>query len=210
MELIHKYFTDLSTTQIAQFEQLDILYKNWNAKINLISRKDIDNLYERHILHSLALAAIMPDLKSGTEIIDLGTGGGFPGVPLAVLYPNVHFHLIDGTGKKIMVVNEIVQALGLKNVTAKQVRAEEWKGNKVDFVVTRAVAQLDKLILWTKPLLKQQQSHSYPNGLFAWKGGKIHEEMKAVEDNEYMELFPLIEIFEETYFEEKYLLYVQG
>ena len=210
MELIHKYFTDLSSTQVAQFEQLDSLYKNWNTKINLISRKDIENLYERHILHSLALAAIMPDLKDGTEIIDLGTGGGFPGVPLAILYPEVQFHMIDGTGKKIMVVNEVIEALKLTNATAKQIRAEEWKGAKVDFVVSRAVAQLDKLIPWIKPLLKKKQLHAYPNGLFAWKGGNIHQEMEAIDQGEYMELFPISEIFEEDYFQGKYIVYVQG
>ncbi len=210
MEIIHKYFTELSEEQERQFKQLASLYEVWNSRINLISRKDIENLYERHVLHSLVLSAVMPELKSGTEILDLGTGGGFPGIPLAILLPEVQFYLIDGTGKKIMVVNEIAAELGLKNVQAHHVRAEEWKGAKVDFVVSRAVAPLDQLLNWSRPLLKKKEQNAYPNGLFAWKGGSIKEELKSIGKGEYRELIPISDFFEEDYFLEKFLVYVQG
>jgi len=144
METILSYFPDLSEKQQNQFQQLEALYKEWNQKINVISRKDIDNLYIRHVLHSLAIPPVVR-FRSGADILDLGTGGGFPGIPLAILYPEVNFTLIDGTRKKITVVKEVADAIGLTNVTARQIRAEELKG-KFDFVVTRAVARLDKLI----------------------------------------------------------------
>lgn len=209
MELIRKYFPTLTTLQLEQLEQLDPLYTEWNAKINLISRKDIQNLYERHILHSMALAQVV-EFNDGAAVLDLGTGGGFPGIPLAILFPAVQFTLIDGKGKKIMVVKEIATAIGLQNVVAKHVRAEELKGRKFDFVVSRAVASLDKLLPYTRRLLKKKQQHAYPNGLFALKGGAIQAEMEALENEEYIELFPLSELFEEAFYEEKFLVYVQG
>lgn len=209
MKIIQKYFEGLSEQQEAQLTALPALYKEWNAKINVISRKDIDNLYERHILHAMALS-LVTNFKDGAHVIDLGTGGGMPGIPLAILFPNVQFSLIDGTGKKITVVKAIAEELGLKNVLAKQIRIEEWKGAKADFVVTRAVARLDKLIPWTQRVLKEQQLHAYPNGLFALKGGNIQVEIDELANEEYIELFPLADLFEEDFFSEKFLVYVQG
>ncbi|MEM1326848.1 MAG: 16S rRNA (guanine(527)-N(7))-methyltransferase RsmG [Bacteroidota bacterium] len=209
MQLIRQYFPNLGQQQIAQFEALEELYKDWNSKINVISRKDIDNLYERHILHALSLGIVV-QFDPGAHIVDLGTGGGIPGIPLAILFPEANFTLIDGTGKKIRVVQDIIEQIGLQNSRAQQVRAEEWKGRKFDFVVTRAVATLDKLLPWTHHLLSKKQRHAYPNGLFALKGGKVYEEIKALPNNEYTEVFPLAEIFDLEYYEEKYLVYVQG
>ncbi len=209
MKIIQKYFEGLSEQQIAQLTALKPLYTEWNAKINVISRKDIDNLYERHILHSMALA-LVTEFNDGAHIIDLGTGGGMPGIPLAILFPNVEFSLIDGTRKKISVVQAIAEEIDLKNVTAKQVRVEEWKGQKADFVVTRAVARLDKLIPWTQQVIKNKQQHGYPNGLFALKGGNIQAEIDELHNEEYVELFPLADLFEEDFYAEKFLVYVQG
>lgn len=209
MEIIRKYFPTLSDRQYQQLEQLAPLYTEWNTKINVISRKDIQNLYERHILHALSFG-LVTDFNDGAEILDLGTGGGIPGIPLAILFPEVQFTLIDGTGKKILVVNEIIQTLGLTNAIGKQVRAEDWKGKKFDFVVSRAVAKLSKLIPYTQRLLKRKQQHAYPNGLFALKGGNIQAEIEELEQEEYIEFFPLSDLFEETYYEEKFLVYVQG
>lgn len=209
LALIQTYFPKLSEQQLSQLSTLDELYKEWNSQINVISRKDIDNLYERHILHALALGIII-QFEAGADIVDLGTGGGLPGIPLAILFPKVNFTLIDGTGKKIKVVNDIIERIGLTNARAQQVRAEEWKGKKFDFVVSRAVANLDKLIPWSRRLLKKQQRHPYPNGLFALKGGDIEAEIKALVEREYTEVFPLEELFDLPYYEEKYLVYVQG
>ncbi len=209
MQAILKYFPNLSEQQVQQFEQLQPLYTDWNEKVNVISRKDIDNLYLRHVLHSLAIAKMFA-FKNGAEILDLGTGGGFPGIPLAILYPTVQFKLIDGTGKKIRVVNEIAEALGLKNVNAEQVRAEELKGQRFDFVITRAVARLEKLVMWSFPLIKNKQQHAIPNGLIAWKGGDISEEVKEVSKQEYVEQYPIKDYFKEEMYLDKCLVYVQG
>lgn len=208
MQLIRKYFPELGEEQVRLLEQLGPLYQDWNQKINLISRKDIDNLYDHHILHSLAIAKIIR-FKPGAEILDLGTGGGLPGIPLAILFPDVQFTLIDGTRKKIMVVEDIIQQLGLKNATARQIRAEELKG-KFDFVVCRAVASLDKLLMWSRRLLKYQQQHALPNGLITLKGGNIKAEIKALPKGEYAEATPLSNFFKEEYYQEKYVVYVQG
>lgn len=208
MDIIKKYFPNLSPTQMQQFEQLQPLYRDWNQKINVISRKDIDNLYERHILHSLAIAKLYTFLP-GAEILDLGTGGGFPGIPLAIFYPETQFTLIDGTGKKIRVVEEVKTALGLTNVHAKQIRAEELK-HHFDFVVSRAVTQLDQLINWSFRLLKKKQQHAIPNGLIALKGGKVQSEIKTLPRKEYVEVDPISNFFEEDFFKEKYVVYVQG
>lgn len=209
MEILQKYFPKLSEKQLQQFAQLKPLYEEWNQKINVISRKDIDNLEDRHILHSLAIVSVVR-FRTGAQILDLGTGGGFPGIPLAIFYPNVQFKLIDGTGKKIRVANEIIEALGLKNVTAEQVRAEELKKQKFDFVVCRAVASLEKLRLWSARLLKRKQNHALPNGLLTLKGGDIESEIKELPKGEYVEAYPIPDFFEEAIFEDKYVVYVQG
>ncbi len=208
MNLLLKYFPNLTETQLRQFEQLPDLYRAWNDKINVISRKDIDNIVERHILHALAIAKVVTFVP-GAEILDLGTGGGFPGIPLAILFPKTRFTLIDGTGKKIKVVNEVIEAIGLENAKAKHSRSEEIK-HHFDFVVCRAVASLDKLINWSFRLLKKKQSHAIPNGLITLKGGNIQSEIRALPRKEYIEIYPVSKYFEEEYFEEKCVVYVQG
>ncbi len=208
MELIEQYFSRLKPEQIDQFSALWELYHEWNTKINVISRKDIDNLYLHHVLHSLAIDKYQ-HFKSGTKVMDLGTGGGFPGIPLAILLPEVKFDLIDGTKKKITVCNEVITALGLENVKAFQKRAEEHKG-KYDFVVTRAVATIDKLVMWSRRLLSHDHKNSQPNGLIALKGGNIREEMKLLHRSEYTEVVPIQDYFQEEFFAEKYVVYVQG
>ena len=207
MQIIQDYFPELSSEQLDQFAQLEELYRDWNQKINVISRKDIDNLYTRHVLHSLAIARMVSFLPDA-EVLDLGTGGGFPGIPLAILFPETKFTLIDGTKKKIFVVNEVARSINLTNVQARQIRAEELKA-KFDFIVTRAVASLDKLLLWSQKLIKKQQNHAWPNGLIALKGGNIEAEVKAIPKHEYVDIMPVLDIFEEPYFEKKYLVYVQ-
>ena len=208
MQNILSFFPKLSATQKDQFEQLLPLYKDWNDKINVISRKDIDNLYEHHVLHSLAIARLI-EFKPGSTILDLGTGGGFPGIPLAIFYPKVQFTLIDGTRKKIHVVEEVAKALNLNNVIALQKRAEEFKGKRFDFVVTRAVANLEKLLSWTQKLIKIKDQHGLPNGLIALKGGKLNEEIKALSLGEVSEVYPISDFFDLDYFKEKYIVYVQ-
>lgn len=208
MEIIREYFPQLTEKQIQQFSLLGDLYTDWNSKINVISRKDIENLYERHILHSLAIAKFIK-FRSGSKIVDLGTGGGFPGIPLAILFPNVQFTLIDGTGKKITVVNAVAEAIGLENAVGLQARAEELK-MRFDFVVTRAVATLDKLRPWTQRLVHQKDVHPIPNGLIALKGGRINGEIATLGKGTYVETYPLSNYFKEEFFEEKYLVYVQA
>jgi 16S rRNA (guanine527-N7)-methyltransferase len=210
MQLIEKYFPSLTDEQRHRFATLDGIYRDWNAKVNLISRKDIDHLYEHHVLHSLAIAKLL-EFKPGAEIVDVGTGGGFPGIPLAILMPEVRFHLIDSMMKKIKVVQDVIEQLGLKNATAQQVRAEELKNARYDFVVTRAVAELNQLRLWTIPrLLKTKESHPVPNGLIALKGGNIREEIKGLPKGEYVETTPVSDFFQEEYFKEKFVVYLQG
>jgi 16S rRNA (guanine527-N7)-methyltransferase len=208
MELIKKYFPGLDDTQLRQFQQLEQIYRDWNERVNLISRKDIENLYERHVLHSLAIAKVF-QFEDGAEILDVGTGGGFPGVPLAILFPQVQFLMIDGTLKKIKVVQEVIQQLGLQNARAQQVRAEELKKQRFDFVVTRAVAPLPQLLTWCGRLAKEKHRHSMPNGLIALKGGNLKTEIKALPKGEYTEVYPIAGFFEEPYFEEKFVVYVQ-
>ncbi len=207
MELIRKYFPDLNEQQLEQFAALEDLYREWNEKINVISRKDIDNLYLHHVLHSLAIARFI-QFKPGTKIIDLGTGGGFPGIPLAIIFPECHFTLVDSIKKKIAVVDAIVEGLGLSNVETKNARVEELK-DKCDFVVTRAVAKIDKLLPWSRRVLAKQQTNMYPNGLIALKGD-MKEEIKLLPKFEYKEVIHINRYFNEFYFEEKYLVYVQG
>ncbi|HQU60614.1 MAG TPA: 16S rRNA (guanine(527)-N(7))-methyltransferase RsmG [Saprospiraceae bacterium] len=208
MEIILKYFPKLTESQRDQFAQLGPLFREWNDKINVISRKDIDNLYAHHILHSMALAKVIT-FKSGADILDLGTGGGLPGIPLAILFPETQFTLIDGTRKKILVVEEISQAIGLTNVKAQHIRAEEVK-QRFDFVVSRAVASLDKLVEWSFPLIKKKQQHALPNGLLTLKGGDIKAEIKALARGSYAEIFQLSEFFKEEYYLEKFAIYVQA
>lgn len=206
MELILKYFGDFSPAQIEQFGMLKELYSEWNEKINVISRKDIDSLYERHVLHSLTIAAQVPFVP-GLEIIDIGTGGGFPGIPLAIFFPDVHFCLYDSIAKKIKVVNEVASALGLKNLEAHHGRVENIKGRKFDFAVSRAVAPLKDLWQWSKPLLKNEKKiEDYKNGLICLKGGDLTEEIAQSGLRPYStEIFG---IFPQEIFKEKYMLYV--
>ena len=207
MELIHKYFPDLTEIQIAQFAQLGDLYKEWNDKINVISRKDIDNIYLHHVLHSLAIAKVMK-FKDGTQVLDLGCGGGFPGIPMAIMFPKVQFTLIDGTRKKILVVNEVAQAIGLTNAKGLHVRAEEHK-EQYDFVITRAVALVEKLVNWTDKLIHNKHKNTFPNGIIALKGGKVKEEIAQTTNKVYSEVYPIKDIFEEEYYGEKFVIYIQ-
>lgn len=209
MDLILKYFPTLSDSQKAHFEQLDPLYRDWNAKINVISRKDIDNLYLHHVLHSLAIAKVVT-FKPGAAVLDIGTGGGFPGIPLAILFPETHFTLVDSIGKKIKVVQEVSEAIGLKNVTALHQRVEDFKKPQFDFAVTRAVASLDKLYPWSARLIKNKEQHVLPNGLIALKGGMVEEEINNLPRDSYTEIYPLSDFFSEPYFQEKFAVYVQA
>jgi len=209
MELIKKYFPDLTGNQLSQLAALGVLYQDWNAKVNLISRKDIENLYERHVLHSLAIAKVF-HFKAGSNILDVGTGGGFPGIPLAILFPEVKFHLIDGTLKKIKVVQDVIEKVGVANASAQQVRAEELKKRKFDFVVTRAVAVLPQLKVWTQNLYNELERNNMPNGLIALKGGNIQEEINTLPKGEYTELYPVSDYFDEPSFVEKYIVYLQA
>jgi 16S rRNA (guanine527-N7)-methyltransferase len=208
MDLIKKYFDNLSALQVSRFEKLDSLYRFWNNQINVISRKDIDNLYTHHVLHSLALAKVMT-LKAGSKVLDLGTGGGFPGIPLAILYPETQFLLVDSIAKKIKVAGEVALALELDNVRVKAERAENIR-EKFDFVVTRAVATADKLCEWSKNLLSGKSIHSFPNGIWAYKGiTNLEEECGTLPKNFHTETFPMSKFFKEEFFETKALLYIQ-
>lgn len=208
MDTILKYFPDLSEQQIQQLSQLGDLYKDWNSKINVISRKDIDNIYLHHVLHSMALAKVF-QFEPGSKVMDLGTGGGFPGIPLAILFPEVDFFLVDSIGKKIKVTQEVADAVGLQNVRSKQIRAEE-VNEKFDFVVTRAVAVLPKLVNWTKKVISGKHQHGTPNGIWALKGiDRATEEAEALGKNAYSEIYPMSDLFEEEFFETKCIVYVQ-
>ena len=206
LEVITRYFTDFSDLQISRFTALGQVYKEWNEKINVISRKDIDSLYEKHVLHSLAIAAVFK-FTSGIEIIDIGTGGGFPGIPLAIAFPDVQFHLVDSIGKKLKVVNEVVQALQLKNVTTQHIRAEEIKNRKFDFAVSRAVAPLKDLWQWSSPLLiNKKKIDTFKNGLICMKGGDLTQEIR--ESRLKPQIREIAGLFKEAFFREKYLLYI--
>jgi 16S rRNA (guanine527-N7)-methyltransferase len=208
MEILLKYFPDLTAKQIAQFEQLLPLYQDWNSKINVVSRKDIDELYERHVLHSLAIAKVAKFVE-GTSILDLGTGGGFPTIPLAIFFPEVQFTAVDSIGKKIKVVNEVAQSIGLENVTGIHSRVEDIK-TRHDFIVSRAVAELQQLISWSRKLIKIKHINNVPNGYWILKGGNIKEEIKTLGNREYVDKYPIPKLYKEAFFEEKYVLYVQG
>ncbi|WP_448825910.1 16S rRNA (guanine(527)-N(7))-methyltransferase RsmG [Capnocytophaga bilenii] len=205
MEIINKYFPQLSEEQQRQFVQLKPLYEEWNAKINVISRKDMGDFYERHVLHSLAIAKRITFAK-GTEILDVGTGGGFPGIPLAVYFPECSFTLVDSIGKKIKVVQEVVNALGLKNVIARQIRAEELKGN-YDFVVSRAVTQMKDFVPWVRGKLKKQSHNELANGILYLKGGDLTEELASFEKAEVTDIS---KYFEESFFETKKIVYLSN
>jgi 16S rRNA (guanine527-N7)-methyltransferase len=209
MDIILKYFPNLSITQKSQFEALGPLYEEWNAKINVISRKDIENLYQNHILHSLAIAKYI-NFKGGSKIVDLGTGGGFPGIPLAIFFPEVQFLLVDSIGKKLTVVNEVSQAIKLDNVQTHHGRIEEIKKQQFDFVVTRAVATLDKIVPWTQSKISTKHINPLPNGLIALKGmNNIKEEIRNAGRGIYADITPISEYFEEEFFEEKCIVYAQ-
>jgi 16S rRNA (guanine527-N7)-methyltransferase len=207
LALITKYFSDFTDVQLQQFAALDELYTDWNSKINVISRKDVDGLYEKHVLHSLAIAAAF-EFQPGSNIVDLGTGGGFPGIPLAIFFPEVQFLLVDSIGKKIKVVDAVAQAIGLKNVTTRHSRIEEIKDKRFDLVVSRAVAPLKDLWKWSKPLLKKPVPNSTTQspGLICLKGGDLATEIS--ESGCRPRVMEIYEIFAEEYFKEKYMLYV--
>ena len=204
MEEILKYFTYLTDKQKQQFAALFDLYKDWNEKINVISRKDIDNLYLHHVLHSLAIAKAV-SFRPGTRILDFGTGGGFPGIPLAILFPETQFKMIDGTGKKIRVVNEVATAIGLENVEAVHLRGEEEKG-KYDFVVSRAVMPLPDLMKIMKKNVGKEQRNSLPNGVICLKGGNVEGEMRPFK--KIAEATEITNWFDEDWFKEKFVIYV--
>ncbi|HEY6062451.1 MAG TPA: 16S rRNA (guanine(527)-N(7))-methyltransferase RsmG [Chitinophagaceae bacterium] len=229
MEIILKYFTEFSEEQLRQLKLLGGLYKEWNEKINVISRKDIDRLYEKHVLHSLSIAAVF-EFADGTEIMDLGTGGGFPGIPLAIYFPQVKFHLVDSIAKKLKVVEAIAETIGLKNVTTRHSRAEDIKNRRYDYIVSRAVAPLKDLWRWSKPLLKhlpagqagnvqgtgykaqetsnqQPATSNIPPGLICLKGGDLAHEIQ--ESHTKPRVMEIVEIFPEEFFKDKTILYVQ-
>lgn len=204
MDIILKYFPNLSEVQQQQFTALYDLYTDWNSKINVISRKDITNLYEHHVLHSLGIAKVM-QFRPETTVMDLGTGGGFPGIPLAILFPETHFHLVDSIGKKVKVANEIANAIGLKNVTTRHCRAEEEK-QLFDFVVSRAVMPLTDLLKIIRKNIKKEQHNALPNGLICLKGGELEREVMPVKHQTLM--YDLKDYFEEEFFETKKVVYV--
>jgi len=204
MDIILKYFPNLSEVQQQQFAALYDLYTDWNSKINVISRKDITNLYEHHVLHSLGIAKVM-QFRPETTVMDLGTGGGFPGIPLAILFPETHFHLVDSIGKKVKVATEIANAIGLKNVTTRHCRAEEEK-QLFDFVVSRAVMPLADLLKIIRKNIKKEQHNALPNGLICLKGGELEREVMLVKHQTLM--YDLKDYFEEEFFETKKVVYV--
>lgn len=202
-EIVFKYFPNLSEEQQAQYRLLEELYKDWNQKINVVSRKDIDELYLRHVLHSLGIAKIQT-FNDGASIMDVGTGGGFPGVPLAIMFPKVHFTLVDSIGKKIKVVDEVVQGLNLNNVTTINSRVEEVKG-QFDFIVSRAVAAMPTFTHWVKGKIKKESLHDRKNGILYLKGGDLSDELK---DYRTAQIYDLPDFFEDAFFETKKVVYL--
>lgn len=204
MDKILKYFTDLTDLQREQYAKLDALYHDWNSKINVISRKDIDNLYEHHVLHSMAIGKLLK-FRPGTKILDFGCGGGFPGVPLAILFPECQFRLIDGTGKKVRVAQEVADAIGLKNLKACHLRGEEEKG-QYDFIVSRAVMPLPDLMKIVKKNISKRQQNSMPNGVIVLKGGDLQAELYPYRN--IVEKTELSTFFDEEWFKEKFVIYL--
>jgi len=216
MDMVLRYFSDFTPKQVEQFGALEELYTDWNAKINVISRKDIDSLYEKHVLHSLSIAAVF-NFPTQIQILDIGTGGGFPGVPLAIFFPEVKFHLVDSVGKKLKIIEAVKEAIGLENITTQHTRVEEIKNRKFDFVVSRAVAPLKELWSWSKPLLKNGsykmdgdngEETVFKSGLICLKGGDLKAEI--AESATHPKRIEISSLFEEEYFKEKFLLYVKG
>jgi len=203
MEEILKYFPNLSEEQITQFQKLEVLYQDWNAKINVISRKDIDELYTKHVLHSLAIAKVQP-FEPGTYVLDVGTGGGFPGIPLAILFPETRFYLIDVIAKKIKVVQAVAEGLGLKNVKAEQLRAQLVKGD-FDFIVSRAVTNMPDFVSWIKNKIKKQNKHQLPNGILYLKGGDLTEELAAFPNAKE---YNIVDFFAPDFFETKKVVHL--
>lgn len=202
LELILQYFPNITSEQKKQFAELEVLYKDWNEKINVISRKDTDSLYEKHILHSLGIAKVMA-FADGTKVLDIGTGGGFPGIPLAILFPNVQFTLVDSIGKKITVVKGVAESLGLKNVTAHHMRAEQLK-EKFHFVVSRAVTQMPVFLTWLRGKFEKEQFNPKHNGVLYLKGGDLAEELAGLK----AEIFSLKNYFEGEFFDTKKVVYL--
>ncbi|MBT5353868.1 MAG: 16S rRNA (guanine(527)-N(7))-methyltransferase RsmG [Flavobacteriales bacterium] len=203
MDIILKYFPDILEKQIRQFSQLQELYNEWNSQINVISRKDMENLYLKHVLHSLAIAKVV-SFADGTKVLDVGTGGGFPGVPLAILFPNVDFLLVDSIGKKIKVVNEVANSIGLKNLRAEHKRAEQVNG-QFDFVVSRAVTKMKVFHQWVRKRISTKQKNTFFNGILYLKGGDLTEELKGIKN---VELYNIPDFFEEEFFETKKIVYI--
>jgi len=203
MELIIKYFTNLTDSQIAQFEILQELYQDWNLKINVVSRRDIDELYLRHVLHSLGVAKVQQFIPN-SKILDVGTGGGFPGIPLAILFPDTKFHLVDSIGKKIKVVNEVVAGLGIKNVRTTNDRVENIKGT-YDFIVSRAVAAMPTFVHWVDGKIAHKNLHERKNGILYLKGGDLTEELIGFPK---AEIYPLTDFFDEDFFDTKKVVYL--
>ena len=204
MQIIENYFKELSERQREQLAKLDELYRDWNSKINVISRKDIDNLYEHHVLHSMAIGKLI-HFKEGTQILDFGTGGGFPGIPLAILFPQCSFKLIDGTGKKVRVATEVARAIGLTNVVAEHLRGEDEKG-KFDFVVSRAVMPLPDLVKIVTKNISKKQNNALPNGIICLKGGNLDAELRPY--RHLAEVTPASNWFKEDWFKEKNIIYL--
>ena len=202
--ITQKYLTNLTGLQVEQFAQLEALYNDWNAKINVISRKDIQNLYEHHVLHSLGIAKVV-NFRDETTVMDLGTGGGFPGIPLAILFPHVQFHLVDSVGKKVKVANEVATAIGLKNVKFSHARAEEIK-EQYDFVVTRAVMPMVDLVKVARKNIKKEQHNAVPNGIIALKGGELNGEIASMKN--IATVWELSDFFDEEYFKTKKVVHV--
>lgn len=203
MELIKKYFPELTEQQLFRFKKLEELYKDWNLKINVVSRKDIEELYLRHVLHSLGIAKVQ-QFKPGSKILDVGTGGGFPGIPLAIMFPECEFHLVDSIGKKIKVVNEVADGLGLENVRSFNKRVEDLDG-QYDFIVSRAVAVMPTFVRWVKGKIAKSSKHERKNGILYLKGGDLTEELK---DYRNAEIFELSDYFEEDFFDTKKVVYL--
>ena len=206
VELIKQHFPSISELQISQFQQLQALYEEWNAQINVISRKDTENFYERHVLHYLAIAKVV-NFVDGSKILDVGTGGGFPGIPLAILFPDCQFVLVDSIGKKIKVVKEVTQALDLSNVEGIHERAENIEG-QFDFIVSRAVTKMPSFLKWTKGKFSKENKNEFKNGIFYLKGGDLSEEMKTVK--KAVQYFLISEFFEQEFFETKKVVYVRN